>query len=547
MVLPILARILVISALVSMGATALTACGGTSGRTGGTITILDSNFPDALDPALSISADGWQPLAQVYPGLLTFRHESGAAGARVAPALATGLPAVSADGRTYRLRLRKGLTFSNGQPVKASDFKRSIERVLALDSPGASLGYSDIVGADTFAKTKKGDISGIQVNDATGDITIQLSQPRGAFTYELAIPFAGVVPAGTPDRNQTQAPPPGAGRYVIRQVQPDRSYVLVKNQRFSSGLKGTAVDVGKLNRIEVRINRNISAQVTQVAGNQADFMIDNPTAGRAGEVRRKYAGTRYREFPTTSTYYFFMNVSAPPFDKLAVRQAVNYALDFQALNRVQDGFLAPQHQILPKPIPGYEPSPDLYKGPDMARARQLIQQAGARGAKVTVWGNNEDPVPQTMAYYTDLLNKIGLDAKLKTIAPQSYFPTVGDPSVHAQTGFANWTADYPHPADFIDNLLNPNNVTAANNQNLAQNTADKGFATRIDAVAAQQLTPRTEREWAALDRYAQQQAYWAVYGTRRQSTFFSTRMDFKNCKGDDWPLATHDWARFCLK
>lgn len=547
MVLPILARILVAGALVSMGATALTACGGSSGRTGGTMTILDSNFPDALDPALSISADGWQPLAQVYPGLLTFRHESGAAGARVAPALATGLPAVSADGRTYRLRLRKGLTFSNGQPVKASDFKRSIERVLALDSPGASLGYADIVGADTFAKTKKGGVSGIRVNDATGDITIQLSQPRGAFTYELAIPFAGVVPAATPDGNQTPSPPPGAGRYVIRQVQPDRSYVLVKNQRFSSGLKGTAVDVGKLNRIEVRVNRNISAQVTQVASNQADFMIDNPTAGRAGEVRRKYSGTRYREFPTTSTYYFFMNASAPPFDKLAVRQAVNYALDFQALNRVQDGFLAPQHQILPKPIPGYEPSPNLYKGPDMTRARQLIQQAGARGAKVTVWGNNEDPVPQTMAYYTDLLNRIGLNAKLKTVAPQSYFPTVGDPSVHAQTGFANWTADYPHPADFIDNLLNPGNVTSANNQNLTQNTADKGFATRIDAVAAQQLTSRTEREWAALDRYAQQQAYWGVYGTRRQSTFFSTRMDFKNCKGDDWPLATHDWARFCLK
>src|SRR6266516_219387 len=201
----------------------------------------------------------------------------------------------------------------------------------------------------------------------------------------------------------------------MRDIQTDRSYVLVKNPRFSSGLKGTAVDVGKLNRIEVRVNRNISAQVTQVAGNQADFMIDNPTAGRAGEVRRRYAGTRYREFPTTSTYYFFMNVSVPPFNSIAVRQAVNYALDFEALNRVQDGFLAPQHQILPKLIPGYEPSPNLYPGPDLAKARQLIQQAGARGASVTVWGNDEDPVPQTMAYYTDLLNTIGLQAKLKTV------------------------------------------------------------------------------------------------------------------------------------
>jgi hypothetical protein len=61
------------------------------------------------------------------------------------------------------------------------------------------------------------------------------------------------------------------------------------------------------------------------------------------------------------------------------------------------------------------------------------------------------------------------------------------------------------------------------------------------------LTAQTEKEWAALDRYAQQQAYWGIYGTRKQSTFFSDRMDFQNCKGDDWPLATHDWGRFCLK
>jgi peptide/nickel transport system substrate-binding protein len=264
-------------------------------------------------------------------------------------------------------------------------------------------------------------------------------------------------------------------------------------------------------------------------------------------VRSKYTGTRYREFPTTSTYYMFMNTEAPPFDKLAVRQAVNWALDFDALNRVQAGFLSKTHGILPPQLPGYEPSPDLYPGPNLQKARQLIAQAGAKGARVTVWGNDQDPTPQTMAYYTDLLNKIGLKAKLKTIAAADYFPAVGDRSLRAQTGFANWTEDYPHPADFIDGLLNPDNITATNNNNLSYNASDTGFAKRINAVAAQPLNTRTKKEWAALDRYAQQQAYWGVYATRKQSTFFSDRMNFKDCKGDDWPLATHDWGRFCLK
>src|SRR5437868_13292419 len=110
-----------------------------------------------------------------------------------------------------------------------------------------------------------------------------------------------------------------------------------------------------------------------------------------------------------------MNASVAPFDKPAVRQAVNYALDFDALNRLQEGFLEPQHTILPKLIPGYESSSDLYPGPNSAKARQLIQQAGATGASVTVWGYPGDPVAATMAYYTDLLNRIGLRAKLKTL------------------------------------------------------------------------------------------------------------------------------------
>jgi peptide/nickel transport system substrate-binding protein len=521
-------------------------CGGSTGKEGGSMTILQTSFPDALDPALSYDASGWQPITQVYPGLLTFRHASGSAGAKIVPGLARSLPKISKDGLTYSLRLRGNLSFSDGRPIKASDFKASIERVIAVDSPGQALGYLNIAGAEQFAKTKKGGISGIAVNDATGAITITLVKPRGPFVYELGIPFAGVVPKGTPTSNQTSNPPPGAGRYTIKNVVPNRSYVLVKNPHFSSGLAGTAVDVAKINRINVRIVSSPATQVTDLEQNRADFLVDNPSGDRVGEVRSKYR-SRYREFPTTSTFYFFMNASVPPFDKPAVRQAVNYALDFGAINRVQEGFVEPTHNILPRQVPGYEPSPNLYPGPNPDKARQLIRQAGAEGAKVTVWSTDADPAPRTMAYYQDLLTKLGFKTKLKTIAASSYFKTVGDRALKAQTGWANWIEDYPHPADFLDVPLNPDNVMPSGNSNLSYNSFDRGYAARVNALAQKQLTSKTEKEWAALDRYVQQQAYWGVYGTRKQSTFFSTRMDFAHCKGDDWPLATHDWGRFCLK
>jgi hypothetical protein len=56
-----------------------------------------------------------------------------------------------------------------------------------------------------------------------------------------------------------------------------------------------------------------------------------------------------------------------------------------------------------------------------------------------------------------------------------------------------------------------------------------------------------KKQWADLDREIQEKAYGAIYGTRRQTTFFSERMDFENCKGDEYAVGTHDWSQFCLK
>ena len=142
-----------------------------------------------------------------YLPLLTYKHANGAEGAEVVPALAQSLPRVTDGGKTYTLTLRKGLRYSDGTPVKASDFASTVERVFKLNSPGASF-YEDIVGAEEFAKTKTGGIPGIEADDSTGKITIHLDKPRGTFTNELAMLFVALVPPSTPAKNMTADPPP---------------------------------------------------------------------------------------------------------------------------------------------------------------------------------------------------------------------------------------------------------------------------------------------------------------------------------------------------
>ena len=63
-------------------------------------------------------------------------------------------------------KLREGLKYSDGSPVKASDFKHSIERLLEQDSQGAGLGYTTIEGGAEFLESKKGGVPGIETDDA---------------------------------------------------------------------------------------------------------------------------------------------------------------------------------------------------------------------------------------------------------------------------------------------------------------------------------------------------------------------------------------------
>jgi peptide/nickel transport system substrate-binding protein len=550
---------MLVTLLAGLVAVALAACGGDGGgggeekadsesggaiKKGGTVKLAHSSFPDYLDPSLSYTVDGWQVLHLVYPGLLTYRAESGPRGAEVVPALAEDLPEVSEDGKTYTLTMREGLTFSNGDPVRPSDFKASIERLLEQDSQGSGLGYTNIVGAEDFLETKRGGVDGIEADDDTRQIVIRLVESRGAFVYELAIPFAGVVPADTPASNQTKNPPPGAGRYMFEDVRINRGYTLVKNPRFSEALSDTPVAAGNVDRFEVSIVEE-GASTNQVAQGQLDFQVDNPVPDRVAELKQRYPD-RFHQFPTPSSFYFFMNASVPPFDDLKVRQAVNHAIDPDAINRVQGGVISPAHTTLPPGVPGHVDSEDLYPY-DLNKAKQLVREAGAEGEEVTVWGNNENPTQPTIEYYADVLNSIGLRAKVRILPGTTYFATVGDRSIEAQTGWANWFQDYPHPSNFIDVLLNPDNVRATGNNNYSYNAGDDELARKIDELSAEpELTDEVVQRWADLDREIQEKAYWAMYGNRKQTTFFSERMNFEQCKGEH-PAYTHNWAQFCLK
>jgi peptide/nickel transport system substrate-binding protein len=503
----------------------LASCGnGSSGKEGGTLTGTYASFPEYLDPGLAYDQESWLAMYDTYLPLLTYKHASGAEGAEVVPALAESLPKISNGGKTYQMTLRKGLEYSDGTPVKASDFTSSVERLFKLNSYGTSF-YESIAGAEQFAKTKSGGISGIRTNDKTGAITIELVRPRGTFTNELAMLFGALLPPNTPAKNLTTEPPPATGPYMITRSEPGRGWSYARNPQWakSNAARIPEVPSGHVDKIDISIVRNKATQVNEIERNKSDWMQSLVPADLYNKVKDRYEGTQFRVEHPINLYFFWMNTSQPPFNDLKVRQAVNYAVNTAALERIYAGSLAAGHQVLPPGMPGHKQF-DLYPN-DMAKAKKLFAEANPSDRDITVWTDNESPNNEAGEYYEGVLNELGFNAKLKVINADNYYTVIGNTSIpDLDTGWTAWLQDYPNPNDFFQPLLSGESIAPTYNTNAAH-MDDPRLNAKIAKLSTETLGPRQEEEYAALDREYMALAPWVPYGVNTLSTFVDSEID----------------------
>ncbi len=543
---------LLAGAFAAAGCAGIVACGdedegsgGDDGKTGGSIRV-GSAFPDNFDPVMFQTVQANQPLQLVYTGLVTYRHAQGDEGAELIPGLAEALPEVSADKKTYTFKLRQGLKYSDGTPVRAGDYEHTIKRLLFLGGPFSSFS-AGIEGASEFIEAKKsgGDISGISSNEQTGEIKVTLTKPDSKFLFAQGLANTAPTPASKAPFKASRNIP-GIGPYTINVINPTRQYELTKTPGFD--IEGIAK--GNLDKITV-VKSSVPKMTQDVIDGKLDFITEDPTGDLLPQVRQKYSD-RFREDPNPpNTYWFFLNETTKPFDSKEVRQAVNYAVDSRALQRIFGGRLEPTCNFLPPAYSatGYKKiDPCPYGDPngpgDIEKAKELVDKSGYKGMTVTVWGNNKEPRPAIVDYLRDVLNEIGFEAKTKILDQQVYFGQIGDKKTKAQAGFTDWYQDFPHPADFFE----PNLSGAALASNPTFNFQFKSnpkVDKALEDLAGEDPATVADK-WAEVDRAVVDDANAVIYGNELSSTFMSDRMDFENCHGVH-PVYKNDWSLFCLK
>ena len=477
----------------------------------------------------------WMLAGLTHDGLVAYRRVPGVAGATLVGGLATRPPKPSPDGRTYVFTLRRGLRYSDGTPVRPGDFRASMERYLGAPANGSEY-YTGIVGAQQCVSGRgRCDLSrGIESDAHARTITIHLTAPDPEFLHKLTLPFAYVVPPGTPAHAADRAfEPPGTGPYRISGWDVRHGGVLVRNPHFRPT---GARPAGFADRIKVAVTPlgRVETHTAAIERGGADltWLVDFPLREFFPGLLARAPG-QLHSLAVPGPFWMFLNVRRPPFDDIRVRQAVNFAVDRAKLVELYGGpgAAAPACQIVSPAFPGYSPhcpyTADPSRGggwtaPDLERARRLVAASGQAGARVTVHVGVEER-RRAGPYFVSLLRDLGFHARLHVVpADVDYFAEVQRRDSRMQMGFYGWAPDYMSASTVLDPTFG---CTARDDPKLhnISHVCDARLDAAIDRARAA-APVHAPAAWAAVDRRVVDLAATVPYVTTRFTIFVSKRV-----------------------
>jgi len=272
---------------------------------------------------------------------------------------------------------------------------------------------------------------------------------------------------------------------------------------------------------------------------RADVLL-RPPPGGVHQLATRYT-SQLHSGPEAEASALVLNTRLAPFDKLAARRAVNYAINRNTVIALNGGPLAaqPTCQILPAAIPGYRPycpytilptRGGAWTAPNLTLAKRLVRASGTRGDHVTVLDSSIGfPFPSvaTGRYVVSVLDHLGYRASLRTVPLDVYYNVLGDSRNRVQAGFFGWTEDFPAASDFIDPVFTCGSYVPGNRNNVN----DAEFCNhQIDAQATQALSAESRDpgaaavRWAAIDRNIVDQAPWASLYNPRVLTVLAAKV-----------------------
>lgn len=345
---------------------------------------------------------------------------------------------VAPDGKTWTFHLRKGLVFADGDPLKADAVVYSFQRVLKLQKSPCWL-FSDVLGLTEESIAAPDDYTvKIVTNGAPSNVVLTMVGNTLSGVLNPKVVKEHEVDG---DMGQTwlMDHSAGAGPYVLEEWDRKIKVVLKANENYWRGAP-------KIKTIILQDVPEPTDQLLLLKKGDIDVAWDL-TAEQANSLKGG-PDVSIVTTPGQSDEYVGMNAGWGPFKDVRVRQAVKYAIDYNAIiDKVMTGFAINNQQFLPVGYFGYVENNPYYQ--DIEKAKTLMAEAGyADGFDVEIVTNTTERRKTEAVVVQENLAKIGIRATINMMQASQMYDKFRQQGL--QMIVAGWGVDYPD-ADALSN------------------------------------------------------------------------------------------------
>ncbi|MEQ8348764.1 MAG: ABC transporter substrate-binding protein [Sneathiellaceae bacterium] len=463
--------------------------------------------PKSLDPQAVTALNDFRILVNLYDGLVRYRPGS----LEIEPALAERWT-IGDDGRAYTFTLREGVTFHDGTPVDAEAVVFTFRRMLDPDHPFHDTGPFPL--AFFFEMVERVEAVDPQT------VRFTLAEPFAPFLSNLAYPTALIVsPAAVRGAGAGFGRHPvGSGPFRFAEWDPNRRVLLTGNPDYWDGAPG-------LEAVVFQPIVDANTRVAEMLSGGIDLMVEVPPDAVATFAADPAFALHEAVGP--HLWFLILNTREGPLADPAVRQAVNLAIDRQAL---VDEVLQGTAEVAAGPVPAafaWAHDPALPPWPyDPDRARALLAQAGAEGAELTFYVTQGGsgmlaPVAMAAAIQADLA-AIGLKVTIESYEWNSYLAEV-NAGLAGKADMAQmaWMTNDPDTLPYL--ALRSGAMPAEGGFN-------SGYYSNPDVdrliAAARRTADRAARAdlYRQLQRLVREDAPWAVIASWKQNAVTTDRV-----------------------
>jgi len=337
------------------------------------------------------------------------------------------------DAKTFTFHLRKGLVFANGDPLKSDAVVYSFQRVLKLSKPPSWL-FSEVLGLTEEDITAPDDYTvkmitnGVPSNIVLSIISNSIGSilnPKVVKEHEID---GDMGEAWLTDHSA------GAGQYVLKKWDRKIRVALSDNENYWKGAPKIKTiifqDIPEPSNRLLLLKKGDIDIAWDLTTEQANSLKDSPDISIVTS-------------PGQSFDYIGMNADWGPFKDVRVRQAVKYAMDYDAIiNKVMNGFAITNQQFLPVGYFGYVENNPYYQ--DIEKAKGLMAEAGyADGFDVELATDTTERRRTEAVVVQENLAKIGIRAKINLMQSSQMYEKYRNQGL--QMTIAGWETDYPDP------------------------------------------------------------------------------------------------------